>query len=529
MGGNNRLKAWVSVVPAALVVALTVPVGAASADEPGTPSTMESDIRLVAGGPGNQTDPHLSGELLVFTESDSAGSRIRYVDLATGTEGDVPTLGHRDSLADVAGDLIVFRRVFTDGSSSERPILVFDVDAPQLGTREVAPLEGARRSRASIGGTTVAFMQQSGTTSSQQEICVADVSDPAAAATCVTSDGLLNQDPAVSPDGSAVAFTKCLNTGLDCDVHVATRTAGGSWGVPVLLTGAGDDIFPGIGEDLVTYASDAAGDFDIWWEHPDGTAEERLVLTDAPGSVESNPSISGGMITFERELPGESTADLWLYRPATDDLFRLTDTPDDETLNDVSVSQSGDLVVSFARADGTVLGSNDIHVLRAPLPAADDEAPALTLPGDLTVDATGPAGTAVTFEAVATDGGPVPVTCTPSSGSTFAIGTTTVTCSALDEVGNSAGGSFSVTVRGARAQLVDFLVAVTQVDPSGRLASIIRTAVHRLPERALPALCRPIGLIAARLADESGRSFPAETAVVLIADANRIRAVLACS
>jgi hypothetical protein len=42
--------------------------------------------------------------------------------------------------------------------------------------------------------------------------------------------------------------------------------------------------------------------------------------------------------------------------------------------------------------------------------------------------------------------GPVAVTCVPPSGATFPIGTVTVNCSATDAAGNSATGSFDVTV-----------------------------------------------------------------------------------
>jgi hypothetical protein len=54
-----------------------------------------------------------------------------------------------------------------------------------------------------------------------------------------------------------------------------------------------------------------------------------------------------------------------------------------------------------------------------------------------------------TFQAEATDvvDGSVAVSCTPASGSTFPIGTTTVNCSATDAAGNTAEGSFTVNVR----------------------------------------------------------------------------------
>jgi len=44
-------------------------------------------------------------------------------------------------------------------------------------------------------------------------------------------------------------------------------------------------------------------------------------------------------------------------------------------------------------------------------------------------------------------------TCTPASGSTFAVGTNTVSCSATDAVGNKASGTFTITVIGAAEQI----------------------------------------------------------------------------
>jgi hypothetical protein len=47
--------------------------------------------------------------------------------------------------------------------------------------------------------------------------------------------------------------------------------------------------------------------------------------------------------------------------------------------------------------------------------------------------------------------GPLAATCSPASGSTFPLGTTTVTCSATDAAGNTGNNSFTVTVQDTTA------------------------------------------------------------------------------
>ena len=85
-----------------------------------------------------------------------------------------------------------------------------------------------------------------------------------------------------------------------------------------------------------------------------------------------------------------------------------------------------------------------------PGPTPDNEAPVITVPGDIVAEATGAAGAVVVFPfATATDNSGVVVvaqTAGPVSGSTFPIGLTTVTFEATDPSGNTAQGSFTVTV-----------------------------------------------------------------------------------
>ena len=80
----------------------------------------------------------------------------------------------------------------------------------------------------------------------------------------------------------------------------------------------------------------------------------------------------------------------------------------------------------------------------------------LSLPGDLNAEATSSNGAAVTYQVSANDAvdGPVPVTCDHNSGDTFPLGDTTVTCTATDKAGNTATGTFKVTVADTTAPVL---------------------------------------------------------------------------
>jgi hypothetical protein len=78
----------------------------------------------------------------------------------------------------------------------------------------------------------------------------------------------------------------------------------------------------------------------------------------------------------------------------------------------------------------------------------NDVTPPVVTVESKTVEATSPAGATVSYDASAVDNvdGPLTPTCTPPSGSVFALGATTVTCQATDAAGNTGSGTGTITV-----------------------------------------------------------------------------------
>ncbi len=107
-------------------------------------------------------------------------------------------------------------------------------------------------------------------------------------------------------------------------------------------------------------------------------------------------------------------------------------------------------LVTSAPAALAITGANvTIHVAFAECPVTNT-APSLMLPNDFSIEATSSAGATVTYAVTASDAQDgdltASVVCTPASGTTFALGITTVNCSVTDAGGLEATGSFDVTV-----------------------------------------------------------------------------------
>lgn len=137
----------------------------------------------------------------------------------------------------------------------------------------------------------------------------------------------------------------------------------------------------------------------------------------------------------------------------------------------------------------------------------DTTPPVLSLPANMTLEATGPSGAVASFSATANDAvdGSRPVTCSPASGSTFPLGTTTVNCSASDTSGNTTNGSFNVTVQDTTAPVLTLPadISTEATGPAGATVTFSASASD-LVAGPLSVTCVPA----------SGSTFPLGTTTV---------------
>jgi hypothetical protein len=158
---------------------------------------------------------------------------------------------------------------------------------------------------------------------------------------------------------------------------------------------------------------------------------------------------------------------------------------------------------------------------------------ALAQPSNVTVDATSAAGAVVTYtkpaasdESLAT----VTVSCLPASGSTFAIGDTTVTCAAADTDGDTNSPihqTFTVHVKGASEQLSDLANAVNGVGPGTSLADKVGGITSDLSANDSSDACGTLNAFIHEVNAQS-KHIGSTLAAQLIAEATQIEAVIGC-
>lgn len=252
---------------------------------------------------------------------------------------------------------------------------------------------------------------------------------------------------ATGPLGAAVSFTATAVDNIDGPVSViAAPPSGSTFSLGTTAVGLA--------------AADAAGN----------TATDSFDVTVVDTTA---PSIAP-TFTVTEEATGPSGAVVSFSVTAVD----LVDGPVAVIASPVSGSTFalGSTTVGLAAADSRQNTATSSFVVKV----RDTTAPTLTLPASITVEATSAAGAAASFSASATDlvSGSLPVSLSPASGSTFALGSSTVAASAVDAAGNSASGSFTVTVQDTTAPVltVPANLIVEATSPAGAAVSFAASA-----------------------------------------------------
>lgn len=116
-----------------------------------------------------------------------------------------------------------------------------------------------------------------------------------------------------------------------------------------------------------------------------------------------------------------------------------------------------------------------------------------------------------------------------TSGATFAIGTTSVNCTAKDAANNTSTAKiFTITVKSAATQLTELKAAVTTLPPGTSLADKAQAALTAAQAGNTTTACGALREFLNEVRAQEGKKLTKAQAQQLSADATRIRAVLGC-
>jgi hypothetical protein len=282
--------------------------------------------RVVNSSPGNQSDAHIQGNLISYTDDTSAGAKnIRYFDLATNTDQLVPGNG-ADSESEVNNGQIAF----TESTPLGTQIVLFDTI-----TQARTVLDGYGYSKPSFGGNYLMFEDRSST----DFLHASDISGyllPNNFFFHLTLDQTPDTNPIVSQAGNAMIYQKCQSAGVDCSFQGFLTFLPGPI-PPVTFPGApGASQYDVNNEYVLAYTSNKDGDTDVYIQPmTNQVPETRLVI---PGE-QRNVSISGNLVSFESpvQLGGVLEYDIFVYDISAAKLYQVTNTSVDETMSDISV------------------------------------------------------------------------------------------------------------------------------------------------------------------------------------------------
>jgi hypothetical protein len=226
------------------------------------------------------------------------------------------------------------------------------------------------------------------------------------------------------------------------------------------------------------------GHHDIAIEVTDGKASATCATSITVHADTSPPAIANAPEDRTIEGPATPVFDPPIFGDSCDSSLAITETDEDLLVSGRELSRTRRTWVATDDAGQSVSVSQTITVV-------DTTSPVLrNIPADITVAASGPSGAVVNYSpATAEDACSVAtIHYSHPAGSLFPVGTTAVTVTASDAVGNAATAVFNITVTGSVA-----------LDPARQVDALI-AMVKGLPIPSWSKLKALVELIAARLA-----------------------------
>lgn len=279
--------------------------------------------------------------------------------------------------------------------------------------------------------------------------------------------------------GNAVTFAAsgaCMSTGF----FGSTITITGAGTCSVTASQAGSDIYNAAPDVTRTFTVNKATPIFSALSSP--TIEATTAVVTVDGVLTAGGLVPNSIVTITingHTLATQQAADGHFSATFATSLLSVSNSP-----YTITYEFAGS--TNFVPASATSL-----------LTVADTTAPTIDAHDDVFAEATEPGGALVNYTAPATHdavSGDGVATCLPASGSLFALGATTVTCTATDGAGNTATSTtFVVTVRDTTGPTIEAHASVSAEATSANGATVTYDvpATHDLVEGAGVATCAP--------------------------------------
>jgi HYR domain len=321
-------------------------------------------------------------------------------------------------------------------------------------------------------------------------------------------------------DVSGTAAGTLLATQLSPYSYTTTSgTNSGAIASAVYLSGGTIDFYIQVNTDATSATPIALADMDSF----QGVSTSVGYRTD--GSTLVGTAFVDGTappVTASRDTSGVGVS--WDFYPPASETLQPGE------ISDVMVVATN--ATNFGSGNVSVVDGGTATVLGFEPLVADADLALTNVPASIMANATSPSGAVVTYTppTVVDEDSPLPtVGCAPASGSTFAIGPTTVTCSVSDsdDSNSPVSASFTVTVIGAAAQLKTLLAFVQGLPPGASLRSTVQLAINDLPSNPTGA-CSELAKLIKETKAQTGKHLTTAQATSVITAAEQIEAVIAC-